>query len=145
MKKSQRYSNIGKPLCILTIPKSKTNLKLKMTMTLKSFCKPTPDGPQWIMGRQTDVLMRSASIGPVRNVQQRRNMNVKKTSQRDMCLQTDAFLRSTERPLRIYMDFILFILWKYSGKAFDLCEFWNEHLEAFSYIKQRKVGIQLNL
>ena len=59
MKKSQRYSNIGKPLCILTIPKSKTNLKLKMTMTPKSFCKPTPDGPQWIMGRQRDVLMRS--------------------------------------------------------------------------------------
>ena len=50
----------------------------------------------------------------------------------------------TSSPLRSYMDFILFILWKYSGKAFDLCEFSNEHLEAFSYIKQRKLGIQLN-
>ena len=58
----------------------------------------------------------------------------------------DAFLTSTGRPLRSYMDFILFIVWKYSGKAIDLCEFSNEHLEAFiSYIKQRKLGIQLNL
>ena len=70
----------------------------------------------------------SISIGPVPEVQQRRNMNVKKTSQRDMNLQTDAFLTSTGRPLRGYMDFILFILGKYSGKAFDLCEFPNEHL-----------------
>ena len=63
-----------------------------------------------------------------------------------MYLQTDAFLTSTARPLRSYMHFILFILWKYSGKAFDLCEFSNQHLEAFiSYIKQRKLGIKLNL
>ena len=87
----------------------------------------------------------SVFIGPVPDVQQRRNMDVKKTSQRDMYLQTDVFLTSTVRSLRSYMDFILFILWKYSRKAFDLCEFSNEHLKAFSYIKQRKLGIQLSL
>ena len=81
----------------------------------------------------------SVSIGPVPDVQQRRNMNVKKNSLRDMYLQTDAFLASTRRPLRSYMDFILFILWKYSRKAFDLCEFSNEHLEALiSYYQTKK-------
>ena len=63
-----------------------------------------------------------------------------------MHLQTDAFWTSTGRPLRSYMDFILFILGKYSGKLLDLCDFSNEQLEAFiSYIKQRKLGIQLDL
>ena len=52
----------------------------------------------------------SVFIGPVPDVQQRRNMDVKKTSQRDMYLQTDVFLTSTVRSLRSYMDFILFIL-----------------------------------
>ena len=45
MKTSQRHPNIGKSLGILTIPKSKINLALKMTMTTKSFRKPRPDGP----------------------------------------------------------------------------------------------------
>ena len=36
MRTSQRHLNIRKPLCILTIHKSKTNLALKMTMTPKS-------------------------------------------------------------------------------------------------------------
>ena len=44
MTTSQRHPNIRKPLCVLTIPKSKTNLVLKMTMTLKNLCKPGPDG-----------------------------------------------------------------------------------------------------
>ena len=87
----------------------------------------------------------SVFIEPIPDVQQRRNMDVKKTSQRDMYLQTDAFLTFPVRPLRCYMDFILFILWKYSRRAFDLCESSNEPLEAFNYIKQRKLGIQLNL
>ena len=67
-------------------------------------------------------------------------------TEREMHLQTDAFWTSTGRPLRSYMDFILFILWKYSGKLLDLCDFSNEQLEVFiSYIKQRKLGIQLDL
>ena len=45
MRTSQRHPNIRKPLCILTIPKSKTNLALKMTMKPKSLYKPRPDGP----------------------------------------------------------------------------------------------------
>ena len=81
----------------------------------------------------------SVSNGLVADVQQRRKTNVKKTSLRDIYLHTDAFLASTKRPLRSYMDFILFILWKYSRKAFDLCEFSNEHLEAFiSYYQTKK-------
>ena len=45
MTTSQRHPNIRKPLCVLTIPKSKTNLALKMPMTPKNLCKPGPDGP----------------------------------------------------------------------------------------------------
>ena len=45
MTTSQRHPNIRKPLCVLTIPKSKTNLVLKMTMTPKNLRKPGPDGP----------------------------------------------------------------------------------------------------
>ena len=45
MTTSQRNPNIRKPLCVLTIPKSKTNLVLKMTMTPKNLRKPGPDGP----------------------------------------------------------------------------------------------------
>ena len=45
MTKSQRHPNIRKPLCVLAIPKSKTNLLLKMTMTPKNLHKPWPDGP----------------------------------------------------------------------------------------------------
>ena len=41
MRTSQRHPNIWKPLCILTIPKSKTNLALKMTMTPKNLRKPS--------------------------------------------------------------------------------------------------------
>ena len=45
MTTSQRHPNIRKPLCVLTIPKSKTNLVLKMTMTPKNLHKPGLDGP----------------------------------------------------------------------------------------------------
>ena len=45
MTTSQRHPNIRKPLCVLTIPKSKTNLVLKMTMTPKNLRKAGPDGP----------------------------------------------------------------------------------------------------
>ena len=45
MTTSQRRPNIRKPLCLLAIPKSKTNLLLKMTMTSKNLHKPWPDGP----------------------------------------------------------------------------------------------------
>ena len=45
MATSQRHPNIRKPLCVLIIPKSKTNLVLKMTMTSKNLYKPGPDGP----------------------------------------------------------------------------------------------------
>ena len=45
MTTSQRHPNIQKLLCVLTIPKSKRNLVLKMTMTPKNPCKPGPDGP----------------------------------------------------------------------------------------------------
>ena len=45
MTTSQRHSNIRKPLCVLAIPKSKTNLLLKMTMTPKNLHKPWPDSP----------------------------------------------------------------------------------------------------
>ena len=45
MKKSQRHPNIQKPICVLAIPKSKTNLLLKMTMTPKNLHKPWPHGP----------------------------------------------------------------------------------------------------
>ena len=45
MTTSQRHPNIRKPLCVLTIPKSKTNLVLKMTMTPKNLRKHGPDGP----------------------------------------------------------------------------------------------------
>ena len=45
MRASQRHPNFRKPLCILTIPKSKTNLALKMTMTPKNLRKPRLDGP----------------------------------------------------------------------------------------------------
>ena len=44
MRTSQRHPNIRKPLCILTIPKSKTNLALRMTMTPKNLRKLRPDG-----------------------------------------------------------------------------------------------------
>ena len=44
MRTCQRHPNIRKPLCTLTIPKSKTNLALKMTMTPKNPRKPRPDG-----------------------------------------------------------------------------------------------------
>ena len=40
----QRQPNIRKPLCVLTIPKSKTNLVLKKAMTPKNVRKPGPDG-----------------------------------------------------------------------------------------------------
>ena len=45
MTTSQRQPNIRKLLCVLTIPKSKANLALKMTMTPQNFLKPGPDGP----------------------------------------------------------------------------------------------------
>ena len=45
MTTSQRCPNIQKPLCVLAIPKSKTNLLLNMTMTPKNLHKPWPDGP----------------------------------------------------------------------------------------------------
>ena len=45
MTTSQRHPNIRKLLCVLTIPNSKTNLVLKMTMTPKNVRKPGPDGP----------------------------------------------------------------------------------------------------
>ena len=45
MKTSQRHAIIRKLLCILTIPKSKINLALKMTMARNSFRKQRPDGP----------------------------------------------------------------------------------------------------
>ena len=45
MRICQGHPNIRKFLCILTIPKSKTNLALKMTMTPKNLRKPRPDGP----------------------------------------------------------------------------------------------------
>ena len=45
MRASQRHPDIRKPLCILTIPNSKTNLALKMTMTPESLRKPRPDCP----------------------------------------------------------------------------------------------------
>ena len=45
MTTSQRHPNIRKPLCVLAIPKSKTNLLLKMTMTPKNLHKPWPDDP----------------------------------------------------------------------------------------------------
>ena len=41
----QRHLNIRKPLCVLTILKSKTNLVLKMTMTPKNLRKAWSDGP----------------------------------------------------------------------------------------------------
>ena len=44
MTTSQRHPNIRKPLCVLAIPKSKTNLLLKMTMTPKNLHKLWPDG-----------------------------------------------------------------------------------------------------
>ena len=86
---------------------------------------------QWTMGHPTDVFMRSVlslvssqmyvretyqmipnksiSFGPVPGAQQRRNMDVKKTSQRQVYLQTDAFLASNGRPFKGSMDFILSI------------------------------------
>ena len=45
MTTSQRPPNIRKPLCVLAIPKSKTNLLLKMTMTPENLHKLWPDGP----------------------------------------------------------------------------------------------------
>ena len=45
MTTSQRHPIIRKPLCVLTIPKSKTNLALKMTITPKNLRKPGPDSP----------------------------------------------------------------------------------------------------
>ena len=45
IKTSQRHPCIQKPLYILTIPTSKINLALKMTMTPTSFRKLRPDGP----------------------------------------------------------------------------------------------------
>ena len=42
---SQRHPNIRKPLCVLAIPKSKTNLLSKMTMQPKNLHKPWPNGP----------------------------------------------------------------------------------------------------
>ena len=45
MTTSQRHPNIRKLLCVLTIPKSKTNLALKMTMTPQNLRRPGPDGP----------------------------------------------------------------------------------------------------
>ena len=44
MRTFQRHPNIWRPLYMLTIPKSKTNLALKMTITLKNLCKRKPDG-----------------------------------------------------------------------------------------------------
>ena len=65
MKTSQRHPNIRKPLCILTIPKSKTNSALKMTMTPKSFRKPRLSSikscnmykPTHWLARQVNVLV----------------------------------------------------------------------------------------
>ena len=45
MTASQKHPNIRKPLCVLAIPKFKTNLLLKMTMAPKNLHKPWPDGP----------------------------------------------------------------------------------------------------
>ena len=45
MTTSQRHPNFRRTVCVLTIPKSKTNLALKMTMTPKNLRKPWPDGP----------------------------------------------------------------------------------------------------
>ena len=45
MRTSQRHPNIRKPLCILTIPKSKTNLALRVTMKPKNLRKLRSDGP----------------------------------------------------------------------------------------------------
>ena len=44
-KTSPKHPNIRKPLYILTIPKSKINLSLKMTMTPKNFRKLRSEGP----------------------------------------------------------------------------------------------------
>ena len=44
IKTSQRHPNIRKPY-ILTIPKSKIDLALKMILTAKSLRKLRPDGP----------------------------------------------------------------------------------------------------
>ena len=54
------------------------------------------------------------SFGPLPDVQQRRstgrNMDVEMTSQRDMYLQTGAFLTATWRAFNSSMKFTLFIL-----------------------------------
>ena len=40
MTTSQRHPNFRRTVCVLTIPKSKTNLVLKMTLTPKNIRKP---------------------------------------------------------------------------------------------------------
>ena len=69
-------------------------------------CFVTNGHPRDVLEMYQMIPNKSDSFGPVPDVQQRRNIDAKKTSQRHMYLQMDAFLASTGRLFKGSMDFI---------------------------------------
>ena len=121
---------------------------------------------QWTMGHPTDVLMRfllslllSQMDVPWTSVRRTKwyqirpsQLDLNRTSSKDVIWTSKRLHRETctfkQSPSRRLPDVHWEVTWTSfcSWKAFDFCEFSNQHLEAFiSYMKQRKLGIQLNL
>ena len=106
MTTSQRHPNIQKPLCVLAIPKSKTNLLLKMTMTPKNLHKLWPDSPfENIL--QHEKPQQVQTDPPARIAGQCTSFHTARVSTK-RCLQTDISVVIIPTPLfRLFADLVL--------------------------------------